>query len=88
MILRPPRARPEREITPLIDGALQEPFSLIPVRAVCSFPGDGRICENNPPGRFVRIEVVATLLPENGAADAALTRAVRSRQNINAWNLI
>jgi len=75
----------EREIEALFDGSLEEAHTGVPRCAVGFGLRQLRVSGHKPSGRLIGVVVVAAELPKGGAANAALSRAVNTCENVNAW---
>src|SRR6185436_9381092 len=77
----------EGKIKALFDRPLQQPHALAPGCAVGVGLSEGRVFLPEAAGRFVRIEILASVLMDGRAADAALPRPIDAGQYMNAWPL-
>ena len=74
----------EREIESLFDGSPKEAHTRVPRCAVGFGLRQLRVGGHKPSRRLIGVVVVAAELPKGGAANAALSRAVNARENVNA----
>lgn len=73
------------KIQTLFDRLLQQPEALAPGYAVGFSLCEGRVFFSEGAGRFIRIEIRASVLTDGRAADAALPRSIDAGQHMNTW---